>query len=110
MASQAKAIKPIHERLFCYGERVMVERIEDSGEEVTKGGVLKPEIARQKPNRGRVVALGEGRFIEGRWMPLNLSVGDVVDFSRTAIGVEKEIDGKPYLLLHWKQIETVDRA
>ncbi len=97
----------ISERYECIGECVLVEPLEEK-DEVTPGGIVRPEIARRKSNKGRVVALGEGRLIEGRWMPLNLFVGDIVEYSKLAIGMDKEIDGKMYLKLHWKQLDLVD--
>lgn len=99
---------PVSERFECVGECVLIERIEEA-DDVTEGGIVKPEIARQKSNRGTVVALGEGRLIEGHWMPLNLQVGDVVHFTRHAVGMEVLIDGKMYLKLHWKQIHLREK-
>ena len=96
-------VRPIGERFECIGECVLLRRIEET-DEISDGGIVKPEISRQKSHRGEVVALGEGRLIEGRWMPLDLRIGDVVRFSKHAIGVEEEIEGVVYLKLHWKQI------
>ena len=96
-------VRPIGERFECIGECVLLRRIEET-DEISDGGIVKPEISRQKSHRGEVVALGEGRLIEGRWMPLELRIGDIVRFSKHAIGVEEEIDGQIFLKLHWKQI------
>lgn len=99
----------IAERFECIGECVLLRRIEEP-DDVSQGGILKPEISRQKSNRGEVVALGEGRLIEGRWMPLALNIGDVVRFTKHAVGVEEEIDGVVYLKLHWKQIHLREKC
>lgn len=95
---------PVSELIECIGECVLLKRIEEV-DEVSAGGILKPEIARRRANRGKVVALGEGRLIEGRWMPLGLEIGDIVHFSKTAIGMDVEIDGVTYLKLHVKQLD-----
>lgn len=95
--------KAIGERFECIGECVLLRRIEEA-DDVSNGGILKPEISRQKSHRGEVVALGEGRLIEGRWMPLGLQIGDIVRFTKHAVGVEEEIDGQIYLKLHWRQL------
>ena len=94
--------RSIAERFECEGECVLVRRI-DVEDEKTPGGVIKPEIARLRSNRGEVVAVGEGRVIGGMWLPMNLKEGDKVRFSRYG-GTEVPLDDETLLLLHWKQI------
>lgn len=106
--TQQTEVLPIHERFECIGECVLVRRIE-AADEVTDGGIIKPEISRQKSNRGEIVALGEGRLIEGHWMPLNLHIGDIVHFTKHAVGMEVEIDKQLYLKLHWKQLHLLEK-
>lgn len=94
----------VSDLLDCIGECVLLRRIEES-DEVSRGGIIKPEIARRRSNRGEIVALGEGRLIEGHWVPLNLKVGDIVHFSKTAVGMDVAIGEEVYLKLHVKQLD-----
>ena len=83
----APKIKPL-------GKRILVKR---SQSEETKGGILLPESAKEKPKRGEVVSVGPGSLGEdGKLQPLNLAVGDTVLFGAYA-GVEVE-DGD-YLIM-----------
>lgn len=109
MSKAAVTEIPIAKRisLRCIGECVLLRRIEES-DEVSAGGIIKPEIARRRSNRGEVVALGEGRVIEGRWFPLNLNVGDVVHFSKTAVGMDVVVGEEVLLKLHVKQLDFVE--
>ena len=86
----------------CLGEQILVKRIE-TDDEITKGGVYKPQVARLRSNLGEVVAVGEGRMVEGRYIPFKLKAGDRVRFSRYG-GTDVSIDDENYILLHWKQI------
>lgn len=92
----------------CLGEQILVKRI-DTEDEVTPGGVVKPQIARVKSNRGIVMAIGEGRMIGNQFMPFNLEVGDTVLFSRHG-GTDVELDGQTFILLHWKMVYMVENA
>lgn len=92
----------------CLGEQILVKRI-DLEDDVTPGGVVKPQIARVKSNRGIVMAIGEGRMIGNTFVPFNLEVGDTVLFSRHG-GTDVELDGLTYILLHWKMIYMVENA
>ncbi|MCX8073517.1 MAG: co-chaperone GroES [Candidatus Binatia bacterium] len=78
-------------------DRVLVERIEE--EEKTKGGIIIPDTAREKPQQGKVIAVGPGRLDEkGNRMPLGVKAGDRVLFGKYA-GSEVEIDDKQYLIM-----------
>jgi len=95
----------------CLGENVLVRRI-DVDDEKTPGGIVKPEIAKQKSNRGIIVAVGEGRFIGNQFVPFgdSLLAGDEVRFTKYG-GTEVPMDdGETLLLLHWKQIFLKKRA
>lgn len=79
------------------GDRIVVER--DSREDVTAGGIVLPDSAKDKPARGRVLAVGEGKLLaDGKRSTLQLKVGDRVIFSSYA-GDEFKVDGEEYLLL-----------
>jgi chaperonin GroES len=79
------------------GDRVVVEPIEQ--EEMTPSGIVLPETAKEKPQRGNIVATGPGARDEGgKRLPLDVSVGDVVLYAKYA-GTEFKVDGKKLLIL-----------
>jgi chaperonin GroES len=79
------------------GDRVVVEPIEQ--EEITAGGIVLPETAKEKPQRGTVVAAGPGaRDDEGDRIALDVKVGDTVLYAKYA-GTEFKVDGKKLLIL-----------
>ena len=83
-------VKPLQDRL-------VVKRIEE--EEKTKGGIIIPDAAKEKPQEGRVVAVGDGKVLEsGQKSPLTVKVGDKVLFGKYS-GTEIKIDGEEHLIL-----------
>ncbi len=79
------------------GNRVVVEPIEE--EEVTAGGIVLPETAKEKPQRGKVLAVGPGdRDDNGKRIPLDVKEGDTVLFAKYA-GTEIKMDGKKLLIM-----------
>ncbi|MFU8773547.1 MAG: co-chaperone GroES, partial [Anaerolineales bacterium] len=79
------------------GNRVVVEPFEE--EEVTAGGIVLPETAKEKPQKGKVLAIGPGdRNDEGERIPMDVSEGDSVLYAKYA-GTEVKIDGKKLLIL-----------
>ena len=79
------------------GNRVVVEPIEQ--EEVTAGGIVLPETAKEKPQKGNVLSVGPGeRDDKGKYIPMDVAVGDVVLFAKYS-GTEIKIDGKKVLIL-----------
>jgi chaperonin GroES len=79
------------------GARVVVEPIEQ--EEITAGGIVLPETAKEKPQRGTVVAAGPGdRDEDGDRIAMDVEVGDVVLFAKYS-GTEIKVDGKKLLIL-----------
>ncbi|MEJ2261856.1 MAG: co-chaperone GroES [Anaerolineales bacterium] len=79
------------------GNRVVVEPIEE--EEVTASGIVLPETAKEKPQKGRVLAVGPGeRNEDGERVPLDVDEGDTVLFAKYA-GTEIKMDGKKLLIL-----------
>ncbi len=79
------------------GDRVVVEPIEQ--EETTASGIILPETAKEKPQRGTVVAAGPGaRDDDGDRIALDVKVGDVVLYAKYA-GTEFKVDGKKLLIL-----------
>jgi chaperonin GroES len=91
------AIKPI-------GDRVLVELVE---EEVSKvGSLYVPDTAKEKPQRGKIIAVGEGRLDGKDLIPMRVKVGDKVLFGKYA-GVELKYEDKEYLILNEHDILVV---
>jgi len=79
------------------GNRVVVEPTEQ--EEVTAGGIVLPETAKEKPQKGKVLSAGPGdRDEDGDYIPLDVKEGDTVLFAKYA-GTEIKVDGKKLLIL-----------
>jgi chaperonin GroES len=79
------------------GDRLVVEPIEQ--EEVTAGGIVLPETAKEKPQQGKVLAVGPGaRDDEGERIQMDVSVGDKVLYAKYS-GTEFKMNGKKYLIL-----------
>ena len=95
----AVTIKPLE-------DRVLVEPLE--AEQTTASGLVIPDTAKEKPQEGRVVATGPGRFDNdgAKRVPMDVAEGDVVVFSKYG-GTELKYDGKGYLLLNARDILAV---
>ena len=79
------------------GSRVLVEPLEQ--EEVTAGGIVLPDTAKEKPQKGTVLSVGPGdRDDTGKYIPMDVKVGDVVLFAKYG-GTEIKIEGKKLLIL-----------
>jgi chaperonin GroES len=78
-------------------DRIIVKRLEE--EEKTKGGIIIPDSAKEKPIEGKVVAIGTGKVKEdGTKLPLEVKVGDRVLFAKYA-GTEVKIEGEEHLMM-----------
>ena len=89
MSKKAK-IRPLQDRLI-------VERVE--GEEKTASGLFIPETAKEKPQQGKVIAVGKGKVSEdGTLRPVDLKEGDKILFGKYA-GTEIKLDGNDYLIM-----------
>jgi chaperonin GroES len=83
-------VKPLH-------DQVIVQRLEE--EEKTKGGIIIPDTAKEKPIEGKVIAVGAGRIKkDGTKMPLEVKKGNRVLYAKYA-GTEVKIDGEEYLMM-----------
>ena len=83
-------VRPLH-------DRILVRRMAE--EEKTAGGIIIPDTAKEKPQRGEVVATGKGRVTEdGKTLPLEVKVGDKILFGKYS-GTELKLDGKEYLMI-----------
>jgi len=87
-------------------DRVVIKRIEEE-EEKSPGGIIIPDTAKEKPQKGEVIAVGPGRLDEkGNRMPMEVSVGDKVLFSKYA-GTEVKIHGEEYLIMREDDILAI---
>lgn len=78
-------------------DRILVKRLNE--EEKTKGGIIIPDTAKEKPQEGRVIAVGKGKVLEGgKVLPLDVKVGEKILFSKYA-GTEVKIEGEEHLIL-----------
>jgi chaperonin GroES len=87
-------IRPLH-------DRVLIKRLHE--EEKTKGGIIIPDSAKEKPQEGKVVAVGKGRLEDGKVIPLDVKAGDRILFSKYS-GNEVKIDGEEHLILKEDEI------
>jgi len=85
-------------------DRIVVRPVE--GEETTVSGIVIPDTAKEKPQEGEVLAVGPGRFEEGTRVPLDVSVGDRVIYSKYG-GTEVTVDGEDLLILSARDVLAV---
>jgi len=86
-------------------DRVVVKPVQQ--EERTKGGIVLPDTAKERPQEGTVLAIGPGRVLEnGQRVPMTVKVGDRVLYSRYG-GTEIKIDGEEYLILSERDIMAI---
>ena len=91
----AVKVRPLHDRLI-------VERIEDTEQKV--GGIIIPDTAKEKPQQGRVIAVGKGKVQEdGTVTPLDVKAGDKVLFGKYS-GQEIKLDGTEYFIMREDEI------
>ena len=82
-------------------DRVIVKRIEEK--ETTRGGIIIPDSAKEKPMEGEIIAVGEGKREKGERIPLDVKVGDRVLFGKYA-GNEIKIEDEEFLILKEEDI------
>jgi len=83
-------------------DRVVVKRLEEQEQKV--GGIIIPDTAKEKPQQGRVVAVGNGRVSdEGKVIPLDVKVGDTILFGKYS-GTEIKLEGTEYLIVREEEI------
>ena len=88
-------VRPLH-------DRIIVERLEESEQRV--GGIIIPDTAKEKPQQGKVLAVGKGRVEkDGKVTPLDVKAGDTILFGKYA-GQEIKIDGTEYLIIREEEV------
>ncbi|AUX21965.1 molecular chaperone GroES [Sorangium cellulosum] len=89
-------------------DRIVVKRVES--ETKTKGGIIIPDTAKEKPIEGRVVAVGNGKILkDGKVRPLEVKVGDKVLFGKYS-GTEVKIDGEEHVLIREDDVLAVTES
>jgi chaperonin GroES len=92
----ATKVRPLH-------DRIIVERIEESAEQVV-GGIIIPDTAKEKPQQGKVIAVGKGKVKDdGSITPLDVKPGDRVLFGKYS-GQEIKLDGTEFLMMREDEI------
>ena len=87
------------------GNRVVIEPTEQ--EEVTAGGIVLPETAKEKPQKGKILSVGPGeRDEQGKYIPMDVKEGDSVLFAKYA-GTEIKVDGKKLLIMKENDILAI---
>jgi len=87
------------------GDRVVVEHVEQADK--TAGGVFLPDTAKEKPQEGKVIAIGSGRTLDnGTKVPMEVKVGDRILYSKYS-GSEVKLEGKEYLIISEKDILAI---
>jgi chaperonin GroES len=95
-------------RIRPLADRIVVKRLE--GENVTKGGIIIPDTAKEKPIEGKVVAVGNGKILKnGNVRPLEVAVGDVVLFGKYS-GTEIKLDGEEHVLIREDDVLAVTQS
>jgi chaperonin GroES len=89
-------------------DRIVVKRIESEAK--TKGGIIIPDAAKEKPVEGRVVAVGNGKVLkDGKLLPLDVKAGDVMLFGKYS-GTEVKIDGEEHVILREDDVLAVHES
>ena len=83
-------------KLSPIGDKILVKRLE--AESKTKGGIVLPDSAKEKPKEGKVIALGDGRTVKGAKVPFQVKKNDRILFTSYA-GTEVKVDGEEYLIM-----------
>jgi chaperonin GroES len=87
------------------GGRIVVEPME--AEDVTTGGIFLPETAKEKPQKGTILSTGPGeRDDKGKYIPMEVKVGDVVLYNKYA-GTEIKVDGKKIIILRENEVLAI---
>ena len=86
------------------GDRVIVKASE--GEEKTASGLVIPDTAKEKPQEGEVLAVGPGRYEDGKYVPLEVKVGDKIIYSKYG-GTEVKVEGEELMILSERDILAV---
>ena len=89
-------------------DRILIQRVEE--EEKTAGGIIIPDSAKEKPQEGRVIAVGKGKVLDnGQIAPLEVAEGDRVLFGKYA-GTDVTLDGEDYVILREEEVLALHKT
>ncbi|MDD3089649.1 MAG: co-chaperone GroES [Candidatus Omnitrophica bacterium] len=86
------------------GDRLLVEVLD--AEEKSKGGIVLPDTAKEKPHQGKVLAVGSGKYVDGKLLPLDVKKGDVVLYGKYS-GTELKMDDRQLLMLKEEDVLAI---
>ena len=87
------------------GDRLIVKGLE--AEETTSGGIVLPDSAKEKPQQGKVLAIGPGKLLDsGKTVPMEVKVGDVIYYARYG-GTEVKVAGEEYVILRQDDVLAI---
>lgn len=86
------------------GDRVLIETLEE--DVAKKGSLFIPDTAKEKPQQGKIIAVGNGKYEDGKLVPIDVKAGDKVLYGKYA-GTEVKFDGKDYLIVRESDILAV---
>ena len=88
-------VRPLH-------DRVIVQRLEEGEQRI--GGIIIPDTAKEKPQQGKVIAVGNGKTTEdGKRLPMDVKAGDLILFGKYS-GQEIKLDGEEYLIMREEEV------
>jgi chaperonin GroES len=91
-------VRPLH-------DRIIVQRLEESEQKV--GGIIIPDTAKEKPQQGKVIAVGKGKTKDdGKTLPLDVKEGDTILFGKYS-GQEIKLDGEEFLIMREEEVLAV---
>ena len=88
------SVRPLH-------DRIIVKRVEEEAK--SRGGIIIPDTAKEKPQEGRVVAVGPGRTEDGKLVKLDVKKGDRILFAKYA-GTEIKLDGEDHIIMREEDV------
>ena len=87
------------------GDRIIAKAT--SAEEVTKGGIVLPDTAKEKPQEGEVIAVGPGKLLDsGKLVPMDVKVGDKIIYAKYG-GTEVKVEGEEYMILRQDDVLAI---
>ena len=102
-----KTVKKPKSKFMPYGDRVILRPFSEEELNKTSSGIIIPDtVSKEKPEQGRVVAVGEGKWENGKRIPLSVKAGDKVVFSRYGYE-EVKLDGEEYYILKEENILAI---
>ncbi len=97
MATATQTIRPLEDRILVRPEE---------GDETLPSGIVIPDTAKEKPQEGEVIAVGPGRFEDGKRVPMDVKAGDKVLYSKYG-GTEVKVGGDEYLVLSARDVLAI---